>query len=69
MAVMTPKNERILERLVALAGSGQIVQDALEQLNRELPAPPSIEQLVSRIVELRNQAAHEANVHTATAMS
>lgn len=69
MAVMTPKNERILERLVVLAGNGQIVQDALEQLNRELPAPPSIEQLVERIVALRNQATQESNVHAAAAMS
>lgn len=68
MAVMTPKNERILERLVALAGNGQIVQDALAQLNRELPDPPNIEQLVERIVALRNQATQEANVHTATAL-
>lgn len=52
--MITEKNEKILDRLITLAGKGQIIRDALKQLNYELPNPPTIEQLVERIILLRN---------------
>lgn len=55
MTTMTRQQGDLLRRLIALAGDPEIVQVALQQLNREAAAPPTLEQLMVRILELRNE--------------
>lgn len=57
---MTRKSEKLLSQLVAFAGSAELVQQALMELNAEAEEPPTLEEVARRIVQLRNAAAHEA---------
>ena len=56
MTVMTRKQEELLDQLIGIAGDPLIVQRALRDLNAELSEPPTLEQLVRRIVELKAEA-------------
>lgn len=51
MTVLTRKQERLLEQLIALAGSGEAVQRAIRSLNDEHRTPPTLEEIVVRILE------------------
>lgn len=55
MRMMTRKQERLLHELVTFAGGPLVVQEALAQLNDELGRPPTLEQLVRRISQLRTE--------------
>lgn len=55
MTVLTKKRERLLDQLVELAGDPLIVQEALRELNSELATPPNVEQIVRRILELKEK--------------
>ena len=55
MRVLTREQERLLRRLIDLAGDPVIVQDALKQLAHE-EEEPSLEKLVQRILELKKKA-------------
>ena len=56
MTGLTRKREALLDQLIELAGDPLIVQRALRELNSELSEPPTIEQLVRRIFELKMAA-------------
>lgn len=53
MTVLSGRREDLLEQLVQLAGDPFIVEQALRELNAELSEPPTVEQLVERILQLR----------------
>lgn len=53
MKVLSRKREALLRRLVEFAGDPVIVQDALRDLTLGSAGRPSMEQLVSRIAELK----------------
>jgi hypothetical protein len=55
MTVLTKKRERLLDQLVELAGDPLIVQEALRELNSEHATPPNVEQIVRRILELKER--------------
>jgi hypothetical protein len=65
MTALTRKREALLEQLIELAGDPLIVQRALRELNSELPAPPTVEQLVRRIFELKTAAARQRRMEAA----
>lgn len=51
MTVLTRDREDLLERLIALAGDAEIVQQALRELNSEFGHAPTIDEVVRRILE------------------
>lgn len=53
MTFMTKNGERLLAKLVHLAGSAALVEDTLRDLNESLPEPPTVEQLVVEILTRR----------------
>lgn len=55
MTVLTRKREELLDRLIEMAGDPLIVQMALRELNSELKSPPSVEQVIRRILELKER--------------
>ena len=55
MTVMTRKREALLDQLIALAGDPQIVEEALRTLNENASRPPTMREIVRRILELRYQ--------------
>lgn len=55
MTVLTRKREKLLDQLVDLAGDPLVVQRALRELNSELNSPPSVEQIVRRILKLKEK--------------
>ena len=55
MTIGTKDEQRVLRRLVDFAGDPAIVEDALEALRVELATPPTLEQLLSKILELREE--------------
>lgn len=52
MVFMTRKSEALLDRLVRLAGSAELVEQALRDLSGN-PKPPTLEELIRRIIEIR----------------
>jgi hypothetical protein len=48
-------DEHIIRRLVDFAGDPAIVEEALEALRNELSEPPTLEQLLKKILELREK--------------
>ena len=54
MTVMTRKSEKLLAHLVAFAGSAQLVQQVLTELNTNSPEPPTLEAVARRIAEIRH---------------
>jgi hypothetical protein len=54
MTVMSRNQEDLLRRLVAFAGDAVIVQKALHQLNEELESPPTLDQVLVKILQLKN---------------
>lgn len=56
MNVMTREQEALLEKLIQLAGDASIVERALIDLNRELEHPPTVREVIRRILELRHSA-------------
>lgn len=54
MTVLSGRREDLLEHLVRLAGDPFLVEQALRELNAELPDPPTVEQVVERILTLRH---------------
>ena len=57
MLVMSRKEERMVQRLVDLAGSPVVLQTALRML-REDSDPSGLEVLVRKIIEVRDREAH-----------
>lgn len=55
MTIMTRGEEQMLQRLVAFAGDPVILEDALAQLRDELTAPPTLDELLRKIVKLREE--------------
>lgn len=53
MTVLTRKKEAVLDRLIQLAGSASLVEQALRDLSAERGAPPTLEDIVRRILESR----------------
>lgn len=62
MTVMTRKSEKLLEHLVAFAGSAQLVQQVLTELNAKSAEPPTLEAVARRIAELRNVDGHKTDM-------
>lgn len=54
MTVMTRKSEKLLGHLVAFAGSAQLVQQVLTELNTNATEPPTLEAVARRIAEIRH---------------
>jgi len=54
MTVLTRERGQLLDRLIDLAGDSEIVRIALVQLNAELAEAPTVEQVIRRIVVLRD---------------
>ncbi len=55
MTVMTRKQERLIDRLVAFAGDPVILQEALEVARSTEKAPPELPELLRVILELRDK--------------
>lgn len=58
---MTKKSEALLDQLVAVAGDPEIVEEALKALNQETAEPPTLREIIRRILEIkqrRDEAAH-----------
>lgn len=55
MTIVSRDEERVVRRLVEFAGDPLIVEEALQDLRQELDAPPSLAQLLKKILELRDQ--------------
>ena len=55
MTFMTRRSEELLDKLIALAGSASLVEVALRQLTSEKSNAPTIEELVARIIHLRDE--------------
>lgn len=53
MTIVSRDQERVVRRLVEFAGDPSIVQDALDELREELPTPPTLEQLLRKILQIR----------------
>lgn len=53
MTIMTRGEEQMLQRLVAFAGDPVILEDALVELRDELPTPPTLDELLRKIVKIR----------------
>lgn len=51
MTVMTRQNTQLLEQLIGLAGSSEVVERTLRDLNQELGRPPQLREVVKRILE------------------
>ena len=68
MTVMTRKSEKLLGHLVAFAGSAQLVQQVLTELNTNATEPPTLEAVARRIAEIRNaqEKSHEQDAATPT---
>lgn len=47
--------ERVVRRLVEFAGDPVIVEEALQDLRQELTQPPTLAQLLKKILEVREQ--------------
>lgn len=62
MTVLSGRREDLLEHLVRLAGDPFLVERALRELNAELPDPPTVEQVVERILTLRRAASSPSAV-------
>lgn len=60
MTVLTRKKEAVLDRLIQLAGSAALVEKALRDLSAERGTPPTLEDIVRRILE--NRAASHRSV-------
>lgn len=61
MTVMTREREALLDQLVAIAGDPLLVEEVLRTLNAESAKPPTMRELVRRILKLRaerNSLAH-----------
>lgn len=48
-------DEHVIRRLVDFAGDPAIVEEALDALRRELREPPTLEQLLHKILEIREE--------------
>lgn len=57
MLVMSRKQERLVQRLVDLAGGPIVLQTALRELRAE-GDPSGLEVLVRKIIEVRDREAH-----------
>lgn len=64
MTVMTKKREALLAQLIGVAGDATLVEEVLRTLNEESSKPPTMRELVRRILELR--ASRNRIVHTDT---
>lgn len=54
---MTREQETLLEQFIKLAGEPGLVESVIKDLNRELGEPPTIRQVVRRILERQEQDA------------
>jgi hypothetical protein len=66
LTVMTKKSEALLDQLLAVAGDPAIVEEALKGLNQEAPDPPTLREIIRRILEIK-QRRHEMVHATAAA--
>lgn len=64
MTVMTRKQQEFLDQLIAVAGSPELVVEALKSLNAESSKPPGIREAVRRILELRKKRDEEVPAET-----
>jgi hypothetical protein len=55
MTVMTKKREALLDQLIAVAGDPILVEQALRSLNEESATPPTMREIIRRILELRHK--------------
>jgi len=53
MPVLSSQEERLLRRLVDFAGSPETLEEALVALRSETSSPPTLEELLQRILEIR----------------
>ena len=60
MTVMTRSNSKLLDQLIGLAGNAELVHQALLELNQQAEEPPTLEQIIRRILELKEDAAATA---------
>ncbi len=63
MTVMTKSQQALLDQLVAVAGSPEVVFEALRSLNEEASTVPDLRDVIRRILEIRQK--HEELVETA----
>ena len=55
MTVMTRSNARLLEQLIGLAGSSEIVHAALRDLNERSDRAPTLKEIIQRILEIKEE--------------
>ena len=60
MTVMTRSNSKLLDQLIGLAGNAEIVHQALLELNQQSDQPPTLEEVIRRILELKEEASATA---------
>jgi hypothetical protein len=59
---MTKRQRELLDQLIAVAGSSDLVQEALRSLNEERREAPDLREVVRRILELRQKREEDAAV-------
>jgi hypothetical protein len=59
MRTMTRSQERLLRLLLEVAGSSIVLQQALEELGSNRDVPPTLEELVERIVRIKHARADQ----------
>jgi hypothetical protein len=60
MTVLTRKREALLDQLIGLAGDPTLVERAIRELNEESGSPPTMPQIVRRILVLKQELAQSA---------
>lgn len=55
MTVMTKKREELLDQLLAVAGDPALVEEALRSLNERGSKPPTMRDIIRRILEIKSQ--------------
>lgn len=55
MTVMTQKQKELLDQLIAVAGSSELVLEALKSLNEDSHDSNDIRNVIRRILELRHK--------------
>jgi hypothetical protein len=57
---MTRSDSKLLDQLIGLAGNAEIVHQALVELNQRSDRPPTLEEIIRRILELKEEASATA---------
>lgn len=66
MPVLSSHEERLLRRLVDFAGSPENLEEALVALRAEKSSPPTLEELLQRILEIKETKAPKTELVAAS---